>query len=428
MSEPQHRTGLRAADPDTSSDVGASSARAGDGGGEGGISAVLLCALALLSAVAPFATDMYLPSFTAMARDFHTSAADVQLTLTAFLIGLAAGQLVIGPLSDRLGRRRPLLLCTAIAVAAAVLCALAPSVWFLIGFRFVQGFAGSAGIVIGRAVVADRARGRAAARAMSVLMSINGVAPVAAPLIGGALADSVGWRGVMWVLTGLSVLMFLGSLLVVGETLPPGRRHGGGLAATGRSVGTLARNRAYVGYGLAFAFTFGCLMAYISASPWVFQNVIGLSTGAYSITFAVNSCVLILASLVNHRLVSRFAPAAVQRVAQGVVLLAAVVLLVIALSGAVGLYTMEGTLVVMLFGVGLVMANASALAVGQARRIAGTASALMGALQFGLGAVVSPLVGLGGAATAVPMAVVVLVAAVLAAGGSVLAGTARGGG
>ncbi|WP_200886609.1 Bcr/CflA family efflux MFS transporter [Phaeacidiphilus oryzae] len=417
MSDTRSRGGLGAAE----GAEGAGRAGRVDAGGEGRISLLLLSVLALLSAVAPFATDMYLPSFTAMAHDFRTSAADVQLTLTAFLIGLAAGQLVIGPVSDRLGRRRPLLLFSALAVAAAVLCALAPSVWFLIGFRFVQGFAGAAGVVIGRAVVADRARGRAAARAMSVLMSINGVAPVVAPLIGGALAGSVGWRGVMWVLTGISALMFLGSLLVVGESLPPERRHGGGLAATGRHLGTLVGNRAYVGYGLAFALTFGCLMAYISASPWVFQNVIGLSTGAYSVTFAVNSCVLILASVVNHRLVSRFEPGSVEVVAQGVVLVAAAALAVLVLSGAVTLWTVEGTLVVMLFGVGLVMSNASALAVGEARRIAGTASALMGAAQFGLGALVSPLVGLGGAATAVPMAVVVLVSAVLAAAGTALA-------
>src|SRR6478736_3485831 len=169
--------------------------------------AKLIATLALLAAVAPLAIDMYLPAFPAMATEFDTSASAVQLTLTTFLIGLAAGQLVFGPLSDRYGRRRPLIASAAVCVAAGVVCALAPNLGVLVAARLVQGFAGAGGMVIGRAVIADLVTGRVAAKAFTLMLTVGGVAPVLAPFVGGLLSGVVGWRGLLWTVAGLCAAM-----------------------------------------------------------------------------------------------------------------------------------------------------------------------------------------------------------------------------
>src|SRR3954447_24425662 len=179
----------------------------------------LLLVLASLAAVAPVATDLYLPGFPAMGDDLGADASGVQLTLTAFLVGLAFGQLVMGPLSDRLGRRTPLVASAAVCVVAAVVCALAPHLGVLVVARLVQGFAGAGGMVIGRAVIADLVTGAAAAKAFTLMLTVGGVAPVLAPLVGGLLAGPVGWRGMLWAVTGLCLVMFLGVVLVLRETL-----------------------------------------------------------------------------------------------------------------------------------------------------------------------------------------------------------------
>ncbi|GAA2209549.1 multidrug effflux MFS transporter [Nonomuraea monospora] len=378
------------------------------------MSGPLLLVLALLSAMAPFATDMYLPAFTDLAADLGTGASSVQLTLTTFLFGLAAGQLVIGPLSDRFGRRGPLLLAAAVATLAGVLCALTPNIWFLVGARFLQGFSGAAGIVIGRAVAADRVSGPAVAKIFSLLASIGGIAPVVAPLAGGALAP-LGWRSEFWALTGISALMLIGSLLVVPESLPPERRHTGGLAATGRTMRRLLGDRGYVGYTCAFALGFTGLMGYISASPFVIQNVLGLSTAAYTVTFAVNALGLLCAGLLTARLVGRVSPRKLLGRGQLVILVMSAVLLALLVAGAPAAVVLPA-LFLLVSSFTFVLGTASALAIGRAPDASGTASALMGSLQFTLGAVVSPLVGLGGEDTAIPMGGTLVVAAVLGIG------------
>ncbi|NUO96748.1 MAG: multidrug effflux MFS transporter [Nonomuraea sp.] len=378
----------------------------------------MLVVLGLLSAVAPLATDLYLPVFTDLAADLRAGAAGVQLTLTAFLVGLAVGQLVIGPLSDRYGRRRPILLATAAALAACVLCALAPNIWTLVALRFVHGFAGSAGIVIGRAVAADLVTGRAAARIFSLLASVVGIAPVVAPLAGGALAPA-GWRAEFWVLAGISAVMLAGSALVVPETLPRERRHAGGLAATGRTVRRLFGDRGYVGYAFSFAFGFGGLMSYISASPFVVQNVLGLSRTAYTVTFAANALGMTLTGLVGARLVRRFSPEVLLRTGQALVLGLSAVLLAM-LAAGLPVAVVLPVLFVLVSSFTLIMGNASALTVGRAPYATGTAAAVMGALQFALGALVSPLVGLGGEDTGLPMGVTLVVSALLGIGARLL--------
>ncbi|MFG1921039.1 multidrug effflux MFS transporter [Cryptosporangium sp. NPDC048952] len=369
--------------------------------------------LALLSAIAPLATDMYLPGFPTMADELGTDAASVQLTLTTFMAGLAIGQLVIGPLSDRWGRRRPLLIGAAVCVIASALCAVAPNVGALIAFRFLQGFAGAAGVVLGRAIVADTVRGAAAARIFSVLMTIGGIAPVVAPLLGGALLGPVGWRGVFVVLTVLALVMLAGSFFVLRESLPASARQGGGLAATFRGARTVLSNRQFLGYTLAFVFSFGTLFGYISASPFVLQTVFGLSSGWFSVAFAANAAGVTVASLLNARLVGRFGPRRLLVLGLGSLATWSFLLFVLAVTGTLALWSVLVLLWLTIFSLGFVMGNATSLAIAQTPSAAGTGSAVIGAGQFALAAVVSPLVGLGGEGTAVPMAIVMVVSAVV---------------
>lgn len=388
------------------------------------LSPAVTVVLALLTAIAPLATDMYLPAFPQLARDLGTSASAVQLSLTTFMVGLALGQLVIGPLSDQRGRRGLLVAGSAVCAAAGLACALAPSIGFLVAARFVQGFSGAAGVVLSRAVVSDRARGNAAAKLFGVMMLIQGVAPVAAPLLGGTLVTAVRWRGVFAILAGVSALMLVGVLALVPETLPRERRTGGGLAATARDARTVLTNRRFLGWTGALVLGFAAMFAYISASPFVLQNVLGLSVGAYSVAFAANALGLGLVAGLGTALVDRFG--ARRLLAAGVTAVA--VLSVLLLADVVLLDLPRWPTLVLLFltvsALGLVFGNATTLATEEAARAAGTGSAVMGALQFGLGALVSPLVGLRGEHDALPMAVTMVVLALGAAVAARVAATA----
>ncbi|WP_454049344.1 Bcr/CflA family efflux MFS transporter [Cellulomonas sp. Marseille-Q8402] len=381
--------------------------------------------LAALTAIAPLATDMYLPAFPQLATELGTSASAVQLSLTTFMIGLALGQLVIGPLSDQRGRRGLLVAGTAVCAAAALACAFAPSIAFLVAARFLQGFSGAAGMVLSRAVISDRARGTAAAQLFGLMMLIQGVAPVLAPLLGGSLVGAVGWRGVFGILAGLSALMLVGVLVLVPETLPRERRTSGGLAATLRDARSVLTNRRYLGWTGALVLSFAAMFAYISASPFVLQNVLGLSVVGYSLAFAANALGLSVVAGLSAQLVARVAPR--RLLVAGVTALAALSVLLLLDVVVLGLPRWP-TLVLLFLAVsslGLVLGNATTLATGEVAHAAGTGSAVMGALQFGLGAVVSPLVGLAGEHDALPMAVTMVVVSVGALLALRLALTAR---
>lgn len=368
---------------------------------------VWITVLALLTSIAPLATDMYLPALPRVVDDLGSTASGVQLTLTAFLVGLALGQLVIGPLSDARGRRPLLLVGAAVCALAGGAAALAPGVGFLVGARFVQGFAGAAGIVLARAVIVDRTSGRRTAQLFTLMMAINGVAPVVAPLIGSALVGPVGWRGIFLVLAGLAGLMLVGVLTAVPETLPVGRRRTGGLRSTVADIGSVLRRGPYVAWTLVLALSFSTMFAYISGSSFVLQDVLGLSTAGYAAAFASNAAGLVLVSVLG----ARWDVDPRRKATTGVAILvtAAAALLVVTAVGAP-----TWPVLVLLFlavsSLGLVMGNATALATNHVRDVAGTGSALLGALQFGLGAAVSPLVG----SSAVAMAAVMLAASGLA--------------
>jgi DHA1 family bicyclomycin/chloramphenicol resistance-like MFS transporter len=371
-----------------------------------------------LTATPPLAMDMYLPSLPEVTRSLHAPAATVQLTLTTCLAGMALGQLVVGPMSDKWGRRRPLLTGLAVYIVATALCAFAPNVEFLIAFRLVQGLAGAAGIVIARAVVRDLYDGVAMARFFSTLMLVSGVAPIVAPLVGGQILRVTDWRGVFVILT------FVGAALAVlvwtrlPETLAPADRHAGGTAEALRSMRTLLADLPFTGYMLTGGFAFAALFAYISASPFVIQEIYGASPQTFSLLFGINSVGLVAVGQINGKLlVGRVSMDKVLGAGLAMVVVAATALLLMATGtfGAVGLVPVAAALFVLMSAMGVTLPNAQTLALMRTRHSAGSASALLGTSSFLIGAVASPLVGIAGEHTAVPMAVVQLVAALVAA-------------
>ncbi len=370
-----------------------------------------------LTATPPLAMDMYLPSLPEVTRSLHAPAATVQLTLTACLLGMALGQLVVGPMSDRWGRRRPLLAGLAVYVLATALCAFAPDVETLVVFRLAQGLAGAAGIVIARAVVRDLYDGVAMARFFSTLMLISGVAPVVAPLIGGQILRVTDWRGVFVLLTVVGVLLGAVVWAKLPETLAPDGRHEGGVGQALGSMRALLADRAFTGYLIAGGFAFAALFAYISASPFVVQEIYGASPQTFSLLFGLNSVGLVVVGQINGKvLVGRVRLERVLAVGLVVVILAATALLLMAAGvfGEVGLAPVAAALFVLMSAMGVTMPNTQALALMRTKQHAGSASALLGTSSFLVGAVASPLVGIAGEDTAVPMAVVQLAAALVA--------------
>ncbi|AZP17324.1 Bcr/CflA family efflux MFS transporter [Streptomyces aquilus] len=370
-----------------------------------------------LTATPPLAMDMYLPSLPEVTTSLHAPAATVQLTLTACLAGMALGQLVVGPMSDRWGRRRPLLIGLVVYVLATALCALAPTVETLVAFRLTQGLAGAAGIVIARAVVRDLYDGVAMARFFSTLMLIGGVAPIVAPLIGGQILTVTDWRGVFVVLTVIGALLAGLVWARLPETLPVEVRHVGGVGEALRSMRALLADLPFAGYMLTGGFAFAALFAYISASPFVVQEIYGASPQTFSLLFGVNSVGLVAVGQINGKLlVGRVSLEVVLGAGLAIVTAAAAALLLMSLGvfGEVGLAPVAAALFVLMSAMGLTLPNAQSLALLRTKHAAGSASALLGTSSFLIGAIASPLVGIAGEGTAVPMAVVQLSAALVA--------------
>ena len=380
----------------------------------------LLVVLALLGALAPFATDLYLPAFPRMTDELSASPTAVQLTLTSFLIGTALGQLIFGPASDRWGRFWPLVSGAVVCVAASAFAATAGTIEILVVARFAQGLGGAAGMVIGRAIITDLARGASAARAFSLLVIVGGAAPTLAPLIGGLLADPIGWRGILWVIFGLAALMLISIVLVVRETHGSEFRSASFLPAGGSGL----LSRTFVGNTLVFALSFGVLMAYISASPFVYQVMMGLTPPGYGLLFGINSIGLIAASAVSARLVERVGPAAILRIGMASLVLSTLALLLFVLAGLPA-WSFAFPLFTSVASLGLVLGNATGIALSSIPRARGAGSAILGAGQFALAAAASPLVNLAGEASAIPLAIVMLALAAAAAGALALSRNGR---
>ncbi|MEE1787572.1 multidrug effflux MFS transporter [Streptomyces sp. SP17BM10] len=387
----------------------ASAATAGPGRGT-------VAVLGGLVALGPLTTDLYLPGLPAIADDLAADPAAVQLTLTFSMFGVAAGQLLFGPLSDRFGRRPPLLAGLVAYTLASTVCVIAPNLPLLIGARFVQGTAGAAGLVIGRAVARDRFQGVAMLRFLASITLISGLAPILAPIIGAQLLRVTSWRGTFGALTALGLLLALVAFGALRETLPAGARHGGGFGSTLRTMGGLLRDLPFLGLMLTGTFGFGALFGYISGSSTVLQHVYHVSPQTYSLLFGLNSVAIVAMTQINGRVLARrFTASALMLAGLGVAVAAGVVLVLVTTVWDFGLLGVCPALFVMMGSMGMILPNSAAQALSLVEpQAAGTASALLGTGNFLCGALVAPLSSLGGRPSAALLAVVVLSSAVLA--------------
>ncbi|OFO97587.1 multidrug effflux MFS transporter [Corynebacterium sp. HMSC034H07] len=353
----------------------------------------LLATLALLSATAPFATDMYLPVMPEIVSDLGTTRAMVQLTISGFFVGMGVGQLVMGPLSDAIGRKRLLVAGAFLALLASVLAAMAPTASVLVVARVLQGLGGGACVVLSRAVVPDLVHGAAAAKAYSLLMALQGIAPAVAPVLGGILAEPLGWRGIFWVLAGLHAVQLVLAIAIVPETAG-GRSRDGLLRTVAGNYWAVLTNARVWGYLVTMAFGFCSMFCYISASAFVVQDQWGFSPLGYSMVFGINSVGLFAATLINSRAMDSVSPAVMLRTGVTGVFVCGVLLLLAVLLGA-PVWVCLIVLFACVAPTGFIMGNATALATGLMRPRAGSVSAIMGFGQSMLASVISPLMGWG---------------------------------
>ncbi len=387
----------------------------------------LIFALGALSAFGPLCMDMYLPALPQLAGSLHSSADAASLTLSATILGLALGQFLIGPVSDTLGRRRPLLIGLVVFTLTSAACAVIPSMVVLIGLRFAQGLAGAAGIVIGRAVVSDRFAGKAAASYFAAIAAINGLAPILAPVIGGQVLRIGSWRTVFWVLTAIGIALFALAALTVGESLPLDRRHRGGLRGSLRVFGGLLRDPVFVGCAVAGAATSAAMFGYIAASPFLLQTGFALSPQWFSACFALNAAGIVGCSQLGRLLLRRSSArtllcwGVIQCVVGAALLAVTLLLRSVAGSGAWALPAVLASLFVMVSAVGLALPFSAAIAMDRHRAVAGAASALLGTAQFAIGAVTSALAAPGNSTAGTALAITAVAAALVALGGLMVA-------
>ncbi|MDO4165066.1 MAG: multidrug effflux MFS transporter [Bacteroides sp.] len=350
----------------------------------------ILILLGMLTAFGPFVTDMYLPSLPSMGHYFNTTSSMVQLGLTTSMIGLAIGQIFFGPLSDRYGRRLPLLVAMWLFIVSTLLCLFSQNIHQFIAFRLLQGMAGAGGIVISRSVATDKYSGHELAKMLAVIGAINGVAPVAAPIVGGVFTEMVGWRGIFCILLVLGAILLIGSY-VFQESLPKERRSAKKWADTFHSFGIVLKNREYVCYVLQLAFAQGVLFSYIASSPFIVQQHFGFSPLVFSLCFSVNAVSIGVAAALSVK----FHRPASCTLAGCVGMLALAVCECVALMLECNFWTYELLLIALLFMMGLTFTSSTTLAMDCERANAGTASAMLGAISFAAGGIVSPLVGIG---------------------------------
>ncbi|HEX8346322.1 MAG TPA: multidrug effflux MFS transporter [Actinoplanes sp.] len=375
---------------------------------QAGLSSGLVATVIFLTAIAPLATDMYVPAFPSVAGELSATATQVQLTLTTFFVGMALGQLIGGPVSDQHGRRRLLIASIALMTVASIVCALTPSIGIMMAARFVQGFAGGWAMVIGRAVIVDLARGAQLVRVLNVIAAVGGIAPIVGPLLGAVILQVSHWRVSFWVVAALGVAMTLAVLVAVPESLPPERRHGGGLRAFAMAGRQVLTQRRYVGYVLVSGSAMGAVFAYVATSAFVLQSMNGMSPIAYSVDFAANAGGMTVAALFAARLAGRIATRKVILAGQAAALLAGVAMLAGALWWDTPLLVAVVCFFVLMTAQGLIGPNGGALASAEVPEHPGTGSAVLGFVQWIAAGIVAPIAGLGGDDTAVPMALLMI--------------------
>lgn len=350
----------------------------------------VLVLLGTLTAFGPFVTDMYLPTLPAMTEFFNTTSSQVQLGLTASMIGLAVGQLFFGPLSDKYGRRVPLIIAMFMFLIATVGCLFSSTIMQFVGWRVVQGIAGAGGIVISRSIAADKYSGRELAKMLAVIGAINGVAPIAAPIVGGGMAGYWGWQGIFWTLFGIGIILLLGSFHFK-ESLSEERRGNTCWKDVFEGFVAVAHNRRYLCYIFQFGFAQGVMFANIASAPFIMQQHYGFSPMMFSVFFGVNAIAIVISAAYSVK----FAHPEQALYTGSVGMLLVSFFLMIALSLECSFLIYEILLVCLLSMIGLTFTSSNTLALDSERSNAGIASALLGALGFAFGGIVSPLVGLG---------------------------------
>ncbi len=363
--------------------------------------------LGLFSTLGPFTIDMYLPAFPQIVERFGTTASLVQLSLTACLLGLGIGQLVMGSLSDVYGRRKPLLISMVIYIVAALACAISPNIWLLILSRLVQGFVASAGIVISRAIARDLFSGHELTKFFSLLLLVGNLGPLVAPVTGSGVLALTSWVGVFIALALLGAYLLAMTKWNLQETLPVERRSPSNFTQQLRNYGTLLRDRSFTGYMLAQGIMIAGVFAYVSGTPFIYQNIYGVSPTVFALLFGSNGISLIIGSQLVGRMAHRVSEQTFLLFGLGLAGAASIaVLLVAMLHGP--LYALVIPLGFFVAAIGITSTAAFPLAMESQGHMAGSAAALMGVIPFLLGAVVSPLVGIAGESTAVPLGVIIL--------------------
>lgn len=350
----------------------------------------ILILLGMLTAFGPFVTDMYLPSLPVMGEYFNTNSSMVQLGLTTSMIGLAVGQIFFGPLSDRYGRRIPLQVAMWLFIVSTVFCLFAQNIQQFVAFRLIQGIAGAGGIVIARSIATDKFSGRDLAKMLAIIGAINGIAPVVAPIIGGVFTEAIGWQGIFGILLVLGVLLLAGCIRFR-ESLPKENRLATKWADTFHSFKVVLKNKQFVCYVLQLAFAQGVLFAYIASSPFIIQQHYGYSPFAFSVCFSINAIAIGGAAAFS---VKFRRPANGTLIGcMGMFIFSLLECAALALGCSFWIY--ELLLLAVLFMMGMTFTTSTALAMECERDNAGTASALLGAVCFSFGGIVSPLVGIG---------------------------------
>lgn len=369
--------------------------------------------LGMLAILGPLNIDMYLPSFPEIADDLSASASLVQLSLTACLVGLTIGQLIVGPVSDAQGRRKPLLICIFLFALSSLFCALSPNITTLVAARFLQGFTASAGLVLSRAIVRDVFTGRELSKFFSLLMVITAVAPMVAPMTGGAilLLPFATWHTIFHVLTIIGFLLVLLIALRLKETLPPEKRIPSSIGTSVKTMGSLLKDRSFMGYALTVGFIHGGSFAYVSGTPFVYQDIYGVSPQVFSILFGINGLAIISGSFIIGRFGGIIHEKSLLRMAVITAMIATAVLLTMTMIHG-PLATLVISIFIYMITIGMVLTSTFTLAMEKQGHRAGSASALLGMLPLLLGSIVSPLVGIN-ETTAIPMGAIMFVTAVI---------------
>ncbi|MFE7404799.1 multidrug effflux MFS transporter [Isoptericola sp. NPDC057559] len=369
--------------------------------------------LLLLTVFGPISMDLYLPALPALTADLGATTSVAQLTVTACLVGLAAGQLVAGPLSDRLGRRGVLLVGVVAYVVTSALCAASPTVELLVVARLVQGLAGGVGIVVAQAAGRDVYDGGALIRFYGRLTVAGGLAAVVGPLLGGQLTTVTDWRGLFVFLAAVGVVVLGAVVVAFPETLPADRRIAGGFGRTGRDFRVLLSDRVFVAAVLHQGFAYAALFAYLAGATFVLQGVYGLSPQGYALAFGLNSAGFMTCGFLAGRAAERWSVPGTLAVGTGLAGLGALGLL-LAGTTTMPVWVVVVALLALASGVATTSPPATTLALVGYPRLAGTASSLLGMVRFGFGGVAAPLVGLGGAAAILPLGLVTVTAVSLA--------------